>query len=42
MKKLVCVHLLNDFSGSPKVLSQVINAVSESNYEVDLYAGNAS
>ncbi|MBT3920025.1 MAG: glycosyltransferase family 4 protein [Flavobacteriales bacterium] len=42
MKKLVCVHLLNDFSGSPKVLSQVINAVIESNYEVDLYVGNAS
>lgn len=42
MKKLVCVHLLNDFSGSPKVLSQVINAVSESNYDVDLYVGNAS
>jgi glycosyltransferase involved in cell wall biosynthesis len=42
MKKLVCAHLLNDFSGSPKVLSQVINLVSESNYEVDLYAGNAS
>jgi len=42
MKKLVCVHLLNDFSGSPKVLSQVINAVIESNCEVDLYTGNAS
>jgi len=42
MKKLVCVHLLNDFSGSPKVLSQVISAVSDRNYTVDLYVGNAS
>ena len=27
---------------APKVLSQLINAVRESNYKVDLYAGNAS
>lgn len=42
MKKLVCTHLLNDFSGSPKVLSQVINAVKEKNCDIDLYVGNAS
>ena len=42
MKKLVFAHLLNDFSGSPKVLSQVINAVNGSSYSVDLYIGNSS
>lgn len=42
MKKLVCAHLLNDYSGSPKVLSQVINAVGEHNSDTDLYVGNAS
>ena len=42
MRKLVFAHLLNDFSGSPKVLSQVIYSFNESNYELDLYIGNAS
>lgn len=42
MKKLVFVHLLNDYSGSPKVLTQVINAVNGSSYSVDLYVGNSS
>ena len=35
MKKIVFIHLLNDFSGSPKVLSQVINTANQT--EVDTY-----
>ena len=42
MKKLICVHLLDDFSGSPKVLSQLINTVGVSNFKVELYVGNSS
>ena len=40
MKKIVCIHLLNDFSGSPFVLSQSINILSENKYIVDLYTSN--
>lgn len=36
-KKIVCIHLLNDYSGSPLVLSEVINGLLENNYSVDLY-----
>ena len=42
VKKLIAVHLLNDFSGSPKVLSQVISAVSEANFKVVLFIGSSS
>lgn len=42
MKKVIFVHLLNDFSGSPKVLSQVIKSVQESGNEVALYSGKSS
>jgi glycosyltransferase involved in cell wall biosynthesis len=39
--KIVCFHLLNDYSGSPKVLSQVIKGFVASGKEVDLFcAGN--
>ena len=41
-KKVVCVHLLNDFSGSPKVLSQAINALKSNNIEVELLTGGIS
>lgn len=37
MKKIVFIHLLNDFSGSPKVLSQVIDIANASGVEVHLY-----
>ncbi len=37
MKKIVFAHLLNDFSGSPKVLSQAIEVCLEANYDVDVY-----
>lgn len=42
VKKLIAVHLLNDFSGSPKVLSQVISAVADNNFKVVLFVGNSS
>jgi len=35
--KIVCFHLLNDYSGSPKVLSQVIKGFVKSGCDVDLY-----
>ncbi|MBE0404481.1 glycosyltransferase family 4 protein [Halomonas citrativorans] len=34
MKKIIFVHLFNDRSGSPKVLSQVINALYDSGFQV--------
>lgn len=40
MRKIIFIHLLNDFSGSPKVLSQVIRAVQSKNIEVALYTGS--
>lgn len=39
-RKIIFVHLLNDFSGSPKVLSQVIQAVQSKNVDIELYTGN--
>lgn len=42
MKKIVFVHLLNDYSGSPKVLSQVIKACDSNKYEIELYTGKSS
>lgn len=41
-KSIIFIHLLNDFSGSPKVLSQIINSVSKSEYKIDLYKGSSS
>ena len=35
-KKIVCVHLLNDYSGSPLILSMVIKGLIQSGYEVEL------
>jgi L-malate glycosyltransferase len=40
MKRILFVHLLNDFSGSPKVLSQVISAAKDE-YDVELYTGKS-
>ena len=36
MKKVVCTHLFNDFSGSPLVLSTVINGFLQKGIAVDL------
>ena len=41
-KKIVFIHLLNDYSGSPKVLSQVIKAVQKKGCEVELYSGKSA
>ncbi|MDB4225829.1 glycosyltransferase [bacterium] len=41
MKKHIFVHLLNDFSGSPKVLSQVITTVQKNDFELALYTGKS-
>lgn len=41
MKKIIFVHLLNDFSGSPKVLSQVIKTAQKDGYDVELYTGKS-
>jgi glycosyltransferase involved in cell wall biosynthesis len=41
-KKIIFIHLLNDYSGSPKVLSQVIKSIKEErNYEITLYTGKS-
>ena len=41
-RKIIFIHLLNDFSGSPKVLSQVIKVAQSSGIEIELYTGNKS
>ncbi|OGS71667.1 MAG: hypothetical protein A3F91_12435 [Flavobacteria bacterium RIFCSPLOWO2_12_FULL_35_11] len=35
-KKIVCIHLLNGFTGSPNVLATVINGLFNENYDVTL------
>ena len=40
MKRIVCFHLLNDFSGSPKVLSMVLKGLLERGYQVDLISSH--
>jgi len=40
-KKIIFIHLLNDYSGSPKVLSQVINSIKKEDYEIALYTGKS-
>lgn len=42
MKKVVAVHLFNDYSGSPLVLSQVLEGFIEKGFEVDLYTSKHS
>ena len=37
VKKLVCVHLLNDFSGSPLVFSTCIKGLRKLGYSCDLH-----
>ena len=36
MKHIVCFHLLNDYSGSPKVLSMVLKGLLKKGYTIDL------
>ena len=40
-KKIIFIHLLNDYSGSPKVLSQVLKAVQKNGCDVELYTGKS-
>lgn len=40
VKKLITVHLLNDFSGSPKVLSQVISGLMDDKFEIELFTSS--
>lgn len=37
-KRVVCFHLFNDFSGSPKVLQLSLRGLLEQGYSVDLYS----
>ncbi len=42
-KHLVFVHLLNDYSGSPMVLSHILQGLGQSNqYNIDVYTSNAT
>lgn len=41
VEKIVFFHLLNDLSGSPKVLSQVIDVAKKNNFSVDLYTSSS-
>ena len=36
MKRIVCFHLFNDYSGSPKVLRMVLEGMLKKGYRVDL------
>lgn len=36
MKKIVCFHIFNDYSGSPKVLKMVLQGLLNKGYEIDL------
>lgn len=40
MKKVICFHLYNDYSGSPRVLSLVVRGLVEKGYSVELYTSN--
>lgn len=40
MSKIIFVHLLNDYSGSPKILKQVIKVVQNAGKEMILLSGN--
>ncbi|MDE7160145.1 MAG: glycosyltransferase family 4 protein [Muribaculaceae bacterium] len=37
MKRIACFHLLNDYSGSPKVLRNVVEGLLKRGYAVDLH-----
>ena len=41
MKKIIFIHLLNDYSGSPKVLSQVVETAQKNRYDTVLYTGKS-
>ena len=41
-RKIVAIHLLNDFSGSPLVFSQALRGLVENGYDVDLYTSKTT
>jgi len=41
IKKIIFIHLLNDYSGSPKILSQVIDSIKKEDYDIALYTGKS-
>lgn len=40
--KIICFHLFNDFSGSPRVLSMIIDSLLKNGYEIELVSSNSS
>lgn len=42
MKKVVCIHLLNNYSGAPKVLSQVVKNLNKLGNKVTLFTSGNS
>ena len=38
--KIVCFHLFNDFSGSPKVLRVVLQGLLDDGFDIDLYSSS--
>ena len=36
MKHIICFHLFNDYSGSPKVLKMVLEGLLKKGHQVDL------
>lgn len=42
MRKIVCFHLFNDYSGSPKVLTMVLKGMLEKGYQVDLVTSGST
>ena len=42
MRKIVCFHLLNDYSGSPKVLRMVLQGLLGQNNKIDLVTSNGN
>lgn len=40
MKKIVCFHLYNDYSGSPRVLTMVLKGLQKEGYLIDIITSN--
>lgn len=42
MKRVICFHLYNDYSGSPKVLEMVLDALCQKGVQVDLFTSDTN
>lgn len=40
MKKIVCFHLYNDYSGSPRVLAMILKGLQKKGYSIDIITSN--